>query len=228
MRKPKLLHFYTKSKMPLKFKLNRSNNSSKAPEYKLTYFNCRGRGELTRLIFAKSETSFEDERVEFDAWPERKASTPMGHLPVLKYKDLELTQSLTISRFVAKKCKLAGKSETDEFLADEFVTAVWTDIINQLAEIFHEKDETVKENMIGVRRSATVQNLDKLCNLVKGEYVLGKVLSYADLALLDVEAWVALCIPDIQIPVKLAEVIKRVKTDKQVSAYLAERPPAAF
>ena len=62
----------------------------------------------------------------------------------------------------------------------------------------------------------------------QGEYVLGKVLSYADLALLDVEAWVALTIPDIQVPVKLAEVIKRVKTDKQVSAYLAERPPAAF
>ena len=41
-------------------------------DYKLTYFNLSGRAELTRLIFAKSGTAFEDDRIEFAEWPARK------------------------------------------------------------------------------------------------------------------------------------------------------------
>merc|ERR1719193_2365444 len=43
----------------------------------------------------------------------------MGQVPVLNYKGQELIQSLTIARFVARKCDLAGKTEIDEFLADQ-------------------------------------------------------------------------------------------------------------
>ena len=35
-------------------------------EYKLTYFNARGRGEITRLMFLISGTPFEDDRVPID------------------------------------------------------------------------------------------------------------------------------------------------------------------
>ncbi len=38
-------------------------------DFKLTYFNVCGRAELTRLIFAKSGTAFEDDRIEFADWP---------------------------------------------------------------------------------------------------------------------------------------------------------------
>ena len=49
---------------------------------------------------------------------------PMGQVPVLNYKGQELIQSLTIARFAARKCGLVGKTEIDEFLADQVLT-VW-------------------------------------------------------------------------------------------------------
>jgi len=207
---------------------NTNSNANKASDFKLTYFNCRGRGELARLIFAKSGTPYEDDRVEFSDWPEKKGSTPMGMLPVLTHKDQVLTQSLVINRFIARKCKLVGKGEMDEFLSDQFVSTLWLDVISKLAEIFHEKDEEKKEEMIAARRASIVEALFKLSHFVKGEFVLGKTMSYADLALLDLEPWVALTMPQIQTPEKLKEVIRKVEADPKIAGYLASRPAAAF
>ena len=46
--------------------------------YKLSYFNDRGRAEVARLLFVKSGTEFEDNRIEYylkDEWSEFKAKT---------------------------------------------------------------------------------------------------------------------------------------------------------
>lgn len=42
------------------------------PSYKLTYFNIRGRAELTRLVFAATGTQYEDNRIEREKWPAMK------------------------------------------------------------------------------------------------------------------------------------------------------------
>jgi glutathione S-transferase len=42
------------------------------PEYKFIYFNGKGRGELSRLIFAAAGKKFEDKRIEFSDWPNVK------------------------------------------------------------------------------------------------------------------------------------------------------------
>lgn len=44
------------------------------PQYKLHYFNLRGRAELARLIFAQAGVEFEDVRFERSEWPSIKAS----------------------------------------------------------------------------------------------------------------------------------------------------------
>ena len=41
---------------------------------KLTYFNGRGRSELSRLILAHAGAEYVDKRIEFDEWPELKSS----------------------------------------------------------------------------------------------------------------------------------------------------------
>lgn len=197
-------------------------------DFKLTYFNVCGRAELTRLIFAKSGTAFEDDRIEFADWPAKKGTMRMGQVPVLNYKGQELIQSLTIARFVARKCDLAGKTEIDEFLADQFVTTLWSDILNKLIEIFFEKDAAAKAAKIEARREPTNQGLAALATLVKGPFILGDVLSYADLALLDFETWIPRTIPDIKLPEKLKAVILKVEADPQVAAYLARRPKTDF
>jgi len=43
-------------------------------QYKLTYFNIRGRAEIIRLIFAVADEKYEDVRIEKDKWPALKSS----------------------------------------------------------------------------------------------------------------------------------------------------------
>ena len=43
-----------------------------AANYKLTYFNNKGRAELTRLLFAQAGVEYEDNRIEGSDWPTLK------------------------------------------------------------------------------------------------------------------------------------------------------------
>ena len=45
-------------------------------------------------------------------------------MPVLKYKDLELSQSVAIARFLAKKFDLVGANEQEAAKCDEIVDAL--------------------------------------------------------------------------------------------------------
>lgn len=197
-------------------------------DFKLTYFNVTGRAELTRLIFVKSGTQFEDERIEFADWPAKKATMPMGQVPILSYKGQELIQSLTIARFAARKCGLVGKEEIDEFICDQFVSTLWLDIANKLVEIFFEKDPAAKAQKIEARRAPTIDGLNRLASFITGDFVLGGEMSYADLALLDAEPWLERSIPDIKLPEKLKAVVTKVEADPKIAAYLAARPKTAF
>ena len=42
------------------------------PSYKLVYFNGRGRAEISRWIFAQTETEYEDQRINKEQWAELK------------------------------------------------------------------------------------------------------------------------------------------------------------
>jgi hypothetical protein len=83
----------------LAFVLNAS--CSDEEQYKLVYFDIRGRGEFIRFIFAAAEQKFEDDRIKDVDWPSLKPRMPFNQLPVLgiKHKDGETTvlaQSLAI------------------------------------------------------------------------------------------------------------------------------------
>ena len=56
-------------------------------QYKLTYFNGRGRAETIRLIFAVAKQEFVDERIERDNWPALKPKAPLGQMPFLEIKE---------------------------------------------------------------------------------------------------------------------------------------------
>lgn len=57
------------------------------PQYKLIYFNGRGRAETIRLLFAQAQVKYEDVRIEKDQWP------------TLKESKLKFYQSLSIVIF---------------------------------------------------------------------------------------------------------------------------------
>ena len=44
------------------------------PNFKLTYFNVRGRAETSRMLFALVGQDYVDERIPFEDWPKVKQS----------------------------------------------------------------------------------------------------------------------------------------------------------
>ena len=51
-----------------------NRNSNNHPKLKMTYFDARGRGELSRFILAYAGRDFEDNRIQFSEWPALKPS----------------------------------------------------------------------------------------------------------------------------------------------------------
>jgi len=101
---------------------------------KLTYFDFDGgRGEVPRIAFTLGGVDFEDDRVPFLVWAERKPATPFAALPVLEIGGQTVAQSNTINRYV-----LTGLCPTDPWqaaLCDEAMDAV-EDIAVKIAPTF--------------------------------------------------------------------------------------------
>jgi glutathione S-transferase len=154
--------------------------------YKLTYFNARGRAEISRLIFAAAGQEFEDIRVEHADWPSKKAQTPLGQMPVLEFDGVKLPQSLTIARFLAKQFHLAGKDNLEQAKVDAVVDTI-TDLIAPVLPIRMEKDETKKKELMKKFFEEDLpkhlQNLEGLSKLYGngGPFFVGNHLTWADL-----------------------------------------------
>ncbi len=56
-------------------------------QYKLHYFNLRGRAELIRYVFEVAGQKYQDVRFEREQWPSFKAQSPTGQAPYLEVQD---------------------------------------------------------------------------------------------------------------------------------------------
>lgn len=87
--------------------------------FKLVYFNFRGRAEITRMLFSLAKQPFVDHRIELTEWPALKSQTHFQKLPYLEVTDettkekTVLAQSIAISRYVANKFNMAGKTDLE-------------------------------------------------------------------------------------------------------------------
>ncbi|NXO31289.1 HPGDS synthase, partial [Cisticola juncidis] len=94
------------------------------PQYKLTYFNLRGRAEISRYLFAYSGKQYEDHRIEAADWPKIKPTIPFGKLPILEVDGVIIHQSLAIARYLARDAGLAGQTPVEQALADAIVDTI--------------------------------------------------------------------------------------------------------
>ncbi|MES1917498.1 MAG: hypothetical protein MHM6MM_009213, partial [Cercozoa sp. M6MM] len=73
----------------------------------LTYFNGKGRAELSRLVLALGGVEYVDQRIGVDgvpAWPAQKEEQPFGQLPVLTLENgTKIAQSVSIALYLAAK-----------------------------------------------------------------------------------------------------------------------------
>lgn len=155
------------------------------PQLKLTYFDFNGgRGEAARLAMAIGEVPFEDDRIPVEKWPETKAATPFGQLPLLEVDGDTITQTNTINRFVGK---LAGLYPEDPIAAahcDEVMSAV-EDMMYRIVPTLFMQDEDEKRRAREALAEGPiplfVTRIGEILERRGGEYFAGGRLSVADL-----------------------------------------------
>ncbi|CAD5112118.1 DgyrCDS1359 [Dimorphilus gyrociliatus] len=152
--------------------------------FKLTYFDIQGRAEPARCMFAYAGCRYEDERISYEEWPSRKSLTPFGKLPVLEDSGIEICQSTTINRYLAKKFNLFGKDEKESLLID-MVCECCYDMVKPLEKFECISSKDIEGKMKDYREKELPDLLKNLENLAKkygskGHFV-GNRMSLADI-----------------------------------------------
>nr|AYN44530.1 glutathione S-transferase S12 [Brachionus plicatilis] len=201
------------------------------PSYKLTYFNGRGRAELTRLIFSAAGVPFQDERVT--DWPgTAKAEAPLGQLPYLTVDGEKIPQSIAYSRMLAKRFNMAGNDELEQVKTDVVV-----DTVNDLQNAYYlkvfkatENRDTVISKFLTEDALVNLERIEKLVNLYGSEgFSVGNSLKWSDLHLYDVTSIILTLSEDIlnKFP-KILAVRRTVESNEKLAAYLKARPETPF
>lgn len=159
-----------------------------APVIKLTYFNGRGRAELSRLIMAQAGIAYQDIRVDFQDWQNIKEGTLFGSMPFLEYDGELIGQSMTIARFLARKAGLGGTNELQQAKA-EMMVEFFKDFTDGYPKMMFCKDPVEKaemaENFCGKFLPAHMKRAEGLLEKNGGKYFVGSDLTFADLAFFD-------------------------------------------
>ena len=203
---------------------------------KLVYFDINGaRGETARLAMAIGGVPFEDDRVKFSDWGNRKPGTPFGALPVLERDGQTVAQSNGINRYVGKLAGLYPGDAWQAALCDEAMDAV-EEIATRVWSTTRLPEAEKKAQRQSLAAGPISQSLDHLQRrLVEhgGEYFADGRLTVADLK---VFVWirhlrsgeldhVPVDLPDRVAP-RLVEHCDRVKAHPAIKAYYAERKVA--
>ena len=157
-------------------------------QYKLIYFNLRGRGEVARLIFAFAGQHYEDFRVEPANWPQFKPTTPTGKLPILEIKDesnnvVRLCQSRAICRYLANKFNLAGKTDLEKAKVDEYVDQINDEIdIFGRAHAISAKEDKMKElqRIVTTIVPLNLKYFEKILSNNSSGYLVGNGVTWAE------------------------------------------------
>jgi glutathione S-transferase len=202
--------------------------------YKLTYFNGRGRAEVSRLIFAAAGQKYEDARFEREQWPNLKPQTPLGQVPVLEVNGVKLPQSISIARFLAKQFNLAGKDNFDQAKVDAVVDTIG-DLMAAFLPARRESDEAKKQELtkkfLAEELPKHLQNLETLGKLYGngGAFFVGNSLTWADLFFYDIgETVLGIDATGLDKSQWLKNNRAEVEKQPKIAEYLKNRPKTQF
>jgi len=203
--------------------------------YKLIYFDGRGRGEIIRLLFAYNDIKYTDERIKREDWPALKPSSPFGQLPILEVDGVKLCQSNACARYLARKTNLAGRTDLDQAKADMLVDC-YDDATKPILSFFMEKDEAkkaeAKKKYCEEQLPASLALLEALLISNSGgdKWFVGSELTWADIAFMNFVQWTAMggaVNPLAKFP-KLAALDERVKKLPKIAKWIEARPKTDF
>jgi glutathione S-transferase len=156
--------------------------------YKLVYFKTI-RATILRLILKAAGQDFEDIPVDKSEWAKYKDDAPLGQVPYFSCREengkhLEMSQTMAIARFLAKRLNLAGKDEHEQAIVD-----MWSEQLTDLRNEFHQAyviQRTNEKQMERFRTDYTPRYFksfhDQLAKNKTG-YLVGDSLTWIDLFL---------------------------------------------
>ena len=112
------------------------------PKFVLTYFDARGRAEISRLIFAAAGIPYVDNRVQ--NWPVGQDDSPTRRLPYLTVENIRLPQSVAIARFLAREFNLEGNDYLTAAKCDAIVDTCLDFQHDLYLNVFDIKDDREK------------------------------------------------------------------------------------
>ena len=197
------------------------------PQYKLTYFNGRGRAEVSRLIFAQAGVEYEDKRISGEEWGQLKSQTPFGALPLLEVDGKVLAGSVVIARFLAERYGLAGSSDVENAeiagIADS-IQDLDTEIITWMMEKDEARKAELKKKLDEELVPKHMSNLEK--RVTAEGWLYGSKVTYADLLFHAFSSR----LPDDVLPKYpgLKALIEKVEALPNIAKWLKERPDSFF
>ena len=215
--------------MPIKLLLQLHKTMS---TYKLTYFNGRGRAELTRLVFAQAGVEYTDERLTGEEWPARKPHTPFGVLPVLEVDGKQLGGSLVMARYVAEKHGVAGSNDFENAIIASILDAV-ADLMTAIYSLMFEKDETKKPEKQKALEEQTIPtalaNFEKFAAGNKDGWLVGSKATYGDFGVYLVLDHITATTPTVldKYPA-LSQLKKNVESLPNIAKWIQTRPQTPF
>ncbi|KAL2780608.1 hematopoietic prostaglandin D synthase [Daubentonia madagascariensis] len=194
------------------------------PNYKLTYFNMRGRAEIIRYIFAYLDIEYEDHRIEQADWPEIKSTLPFHKIPILEVDGLILHQSLAIARYLTKNTDLAGKTEMEQCQVDAIVDTL-DDFMSRFP--WAEKKQDIKDQMFNELLTYDAPHLlqDLDTYLGEKEWLIGNSVTWADFYWDICSTTLLVFKPDLlDIHPRLVTLQKKVQAIPAIADWIQRRP----
>ncbi|KAF4042189.1 Glutathione S-transferase C-terminal domain [Phytophthora infestans] len=197
------------------------------PQIKLTYFDGKGRAELSRLIFSYAEIAFTDDRITHSDFAALKPTLPLGQVPVLELDGTVYGQSMAIARYAAKIAGLYPSDATEALKVDVFSCSL-EDLEGPIVDfMLKTSDETEKAQKKKVFVEEMVPKyFAALEKMVAGKFILGDKLSLADLQFLDfVDNKLKWALPDFKVDgfPKLTALLSNVKAEPKIATYLSKQ-----
>ncbi len=158
---------------------------------KLSYFDMPGgRGEDCRIAMFMGGVDFEDDRIKFADWPQRKSETPLGAIPVLSVEGKgTLTQSNAILTYLGRTLEL-HPTDAWEAARHEALMSASEDLRVAIVPTFSMKDEAEKKQ---AREELVQTKLRPWAALnereIEGPFVSGAKLNVIDLRIFVVVKW---------------------------------------
>lgn len=204
------------------------------PNYKVIYFNAKGRAESIRYVFAQAGVKYEDVRVTGEEFGKMKPSLPAGSLPVLEVDGERLSGSGEITRYLAEKFGLAGANEWENAQLASIMD-VLSDLQSCVIPVFWGKDDAAKAE---AKKKLLEESIPKYfgglekrikANNSPGGWAYGNKITYVDMKisltldrLLGLDPAVGDAYPTLK---KLSDMVKE---QPKIAEWIKNRPETNF